>query len=63
MKQKPIEQIKQRAIELGLKQSQVAEMCKIPKGTVSRHWTGTHPPSEWSIHKYARGLNFQIQIG
>jgi len=55
--------IKQRAIELNLSQEQVAKLCSIPKGTVSRNWTGTHPPSLGNVVKYARGLNFQIQIG
>jgi len=55
--------IKQRAIELNLSQEQVAKLCSIPKGTVSRNWTGTHPPSLGNVVKYARGLNFKIQIG
>ena len=57
-----MQQIKQRAVELNLSQEQVAKLCSIPKGTVSRNWTGTHPPSLENVVKYAKGLNFKIVL-
>ena len=58
-----MQQIIDRAIELNLSQEQVAKLCSIPKGTVSRNWTGTHPPSLGNVVKYAKGLNFKIILG
>jgi transcriptional regulator with XRE-family HTH domain len=60
--QQLMKQIKQRAVELNLSQEQVAKLCSIPKGTVSRNWTGTHPPSLKNVVKYAKGLNFKIVL-
>jgi transcriptional regulator with XRE-family HTH domain len=61
--QQLMQQIKQRAVELNMSQEDVSKACSIPKGTVSRNWTGTHPPSLESIVKYANGLNFKIILG
>jgi transcriptional regulator with XRE-family HTH domain len=61
--QQLMQQIIDRAIELNLSQEQVAKLCSIPKGTVSRNWTGTHPPSLGNVVKYAKGLNFKIVLG
>jgi transcriptional regulator with XRE-family HTH domain len=64
MKQQQLmQQIKQRAVELNLSQEQVAKLCSIPKGTVSRNWTGTHPPSLGNVVKYANGLQMKIILG
>jgi transcriptional regulator with XRE-family HTH domain len=61
--QQLMQQIKQRAVELNLSQEDVSKLCSIPKGTVSRNWTGTHPPSLGNVVKYAKGLNFKIILG
>ena len=60
--QQLMKQIIDRAVELNLSQEQVAKLCSIPKGTVSRNWTGTHPPSLGNVVKYAKGLNFKIVL-
>lgn len=55
-------QIKAKAEELGLNQSDVAERCGLTKGVVSKHWRGIHPPSLENICRYAKGLNLKIEL-
>jgi transcriptional regulator with XRE-family HTH domain len=60
--QQLMKQIIDRAVELNMSQEDVSKACSVPKGTVSRNWTGTHPPSLKNVVKYAKGLNFKIVL-
>jgi transcriptional regulator with XRE-family HTH domain len=64
MKQQQLmQQIIDRANELGLNYSDVAERCDVNVSTVSRNFKGQKLPSLESIVKYANGLNFKIVLG
>jgi transcriptional regulator with XRE-family HTH domain len=64
MKQQQLmQQIIDRANELGYNYSDVAERCDVNVSTVSRNFKGQKLPSLESIVKYANGLNFKIVLG
>jgi transcriptional regulator with XRE-family HTH domain len=64
MKQQQLmQQIIDRANELGYNYSDVAERCDVNVSTVSRNFKGQKLPSLESIVKYANGLDFQIVLG
>ena len=58
-----MKQIIDRANELGLNYSDVAERCDVNVSTVSRNFKGQKLPSLESIIKYANGLGFKIVLG
>jgi len=64
MKQQQLmKQIIDRANELGLNYSDVAERCDVNVSTVSRNFKEETIPSSDTILKYISGLNFKITIG
>ena len=61
-KQQLMHQVINRANELDLNYSKVAEKCGVSVSTVSRNFKGQKLPNLETILKYAQGLNFKIEL-
>jgi transcriptional regulator with XRE-family HTH domain len=61
--QQLMQQIIDRANELGYNYSDVAERCDVNVSTVSRNFKGDTIPSSDTILKYVSGLKLQIVLG
>lgn len=54
--------LRARRLELGLTQSQVAQMLNIQKSAVNDHEAGRKSPILWTLNRWASVLGMQVQV-